>query len=87
MLEPLIPDHPKEFLGYTRNLNAMTNIYYAKVTAESINVNCASASFQRLFNSVKHNPVGKKTMLGKNFKPKKDLYIGKVGKDKSSFLT
>ena len=87
ILEPLVPEHPKEFLKYSGPINSMMNIYYAKVTSEPINVNCASASFQRMFNIFKHNPVGKKALIGKNFKPKRDQYIGKVGKDRSSFLT
>jgi hypothetical protein len=87
VLGALVPEHPKAFLNYSGPINNMMNIYYNKVTAEPVNFNCASASFQRMFNVFKHNPVGKKALIGKNFKPKRDQYIGKVGKDRSAFLT
>lgn len=40
-----------------------------------------------MFTSIKCNPVGMKMMLGSDFVPKKENYIGKIGRDTSSFLS
>lgn len=65
----------------------MTNIYFSKCIASTIEFSCASTSFQRFQNSVTNNPVGKKLLIGKDFKPENDKYIGRIGRDRSAFLT
>lgn len=86
-LLPMIPNHPKEFLGYSRKTNALLNIFYEKAITEPMHLSCRSSSFNRMYNSIRNNPVGKKALIGSDFKPKKDSLIGKVGSDRSSFLT
>lgn len=86
VLGELVPHHPKEFLNYTRTLTRMTNIYFAKCISEPINIHCASQSFQRMFRTIKHNPMGKKVMNGKDFKPAYDQTIGRVGTEQSAFI-
>jgi hypothetical protein len=83
----MVPEEPKEFLNYTRNLYQMTNIYFSKCIASTIELSCASTSFQRHQNSITNNPIAKKLLIGKDFKPDQDRYIGKIGRDRSSFLT
>lgn len=65
----------------------MTNIYYSKCIASTLELSCASTSFQRYQNSITNNPTAKKILLGKDFKPGNDKYIGRIGKDRSAFLT
>ena len=83
----MIPEQPKQFLNYSINLCKMTNIYFSKSIASTIELSCASTSFQRYQNSITNNPSAKKLLVGKDFKPDSDKYIGRIGKDKSSFLT
>lgn len=71
----------------TRMMKQMLNIYYDKVVAEPINFECTSHSFKRFFTSVKNNPVGMKAMIGKDFKTKKNMFIGKVGQESSSLVS
>jgi len=86
-LVPLVPEHPKEFLCYTRMLTSMVNIYYDKVIAGPVRLSCTSASFNRVISSISNNPNGKKVLIGKEFKPAKDTSIGRIGRDRSAFLT
>ena len=64
----------------------MINIYKSKCIADTIELSCNSTSFLRHQNSVCNNPNAKKVLMGKDFKPKKDSYIGRIGKDKSPFV-
>jgi hypothetical protein len=65
----------------------MTNIYFNKCISSTIELSCRSTSFQRYQNSITNNPSAKKLLVGKDFKPDSDKYIGRIGKDKCSFLT
>jgi len=65
----------------------MTNIYFSKCVSSTIELSCTSASFKRYQNSITNNPSAKKLLLGKDFKPAQDKYIGRIGRDKSAFLT
>ena len=85
-LDPIIPEHPKQFLNYTRNINKIVNIFYSKVICEPPTMECPSINFQRGYHSILNNPIAKKALIGKNFKPRYNPYIGRIGRDKSSFL-
>jgi hypothetical protein len=65
----------------------MTNIYYSKCLASTIEFSCASSGFERFKNSITNNPIAKKVLIGKDFKPSSDKYIGKIGRDRSAMLT
>jgi hypothetical protein len=65
----------------------MTNIYFNKCIASIINMTCRTTSFKRLINSITNNPLGKKVLHGKDFKPKRDQHIGRMARDITSFLT
>lgn len=78
-LEPIVPEHPKEFLRHTLKLSKMMNIYYDNCIAEPVGMECGSSSFKRMFATIKFNPIGMKAMLGSDFKPKKLNLLGKVG--------
>ena len=65
----------------------MTNIYFSKCIASTIELSCASTSFERFKNSINNNPIAKKLLVGKDFKPSNDKYIGRIGRDRSAFLT
>jgi hypothetical protein len=62
------------------------NIYYDSCIAEPINIFCPSVNFFRHIQSVRNNPIGKKLMIGRQFKPKRDIFIGRVGRERTSFL-
>lgn len=64
----------------------MTTIYFDKVVAETIQVECRSTSSKRLFSSISNNPLAKKVMAGMTFKPRKDNYIGKCASEQSSLM-
>lgn len=65
----------------------MFNIYFDNCVAHTISFECSSTSFKRFIKTVNENPVIKKVMIGKDFKPRRDLNIGRIGKDRSSFLS
>ena len=65
----------------------MTNIYFAKCVASTIRLTCGSTNFLRYHHSITKNPIAKKLLIGKNFKPENDKYIGKIGRDRCAFLT
>lgn len=65
----------------------MTNIYFSKCLASTIELYSASTSFKRYQNSVTNNPAAKKLLIGKDFHPEHDRCIGRMCRDKSSFLT
>ena len=75
---PLIPVHPKEFLKFSYKLNAMLNIYFDRVLSEPVHLTCPSAAYNRLDSSIRNNPLAKKVLIGKTFKPRREQYIGKV---------
>ena len=79
ILMPLIPAHPKEFLKYSNKMTAMFNIFYERVLCEPINVTCPTAVFNRMNNSIRSNPLAKRVMVGKNFKPRREQHVGKIG--------
>ena len=79
----MIPEEPREFLGYTRKLMAMVNIYYAKVLSNTIPMTCPSTSFQRFFLSVTQNPIAKRCLIGSDFKPQHHYLQSKCNADKA----
>ena len=83
-LKPLVPEHPREFLVY--DYKNMQQIYFEKCVAHTIDFYCPSLSFKRFIRSVNHNPVAKKVMIGDDFKPRFDHYIGRIGRDRSAFV-
>jgi len=84
ILMPLVPEHPKEFLNYSIKFNKLLNIYYEKVISEPVNLSCSSASFDRMLSSVRNNPAAKKLMIGKDFKPRIENNVGKIGGDREA---
>ena len=65
----------------------MVNIFYEKVICEPIDVHCGSTQYQRFDRSVRNNPMAKKVLVGKDFKPANDYYMGKIGRDRNAFLS
>jgi hypothetical protein len=65
----------------------MLNIYYDNCIASPIELSCPSTSFLRYINTIMDNPLAKKVMIGSHFKPRRNIYVGKVGKDRSGFLS
>jgi hypothetical protein len=62
-------------------------IYVDNSIAEPIQFLTQSGPFNRFIASVINSPMHKKVLLGKNFKSKFEISLGKVGRDRSSFLT
>lgn len=85
--QALVPKEPIEFLYYTFKLRGMVNIFYDKVICEPIEIHCGSTQFSRFNNSVRNNPMAKKALIGYDFKPAHDHYIGRIGRDRSAFLS
>ena len=65
----------------------MINIFYDKVISEPIEMHCGSTSLQRFNNSIRNNPMAKKALIGKDFLPANDYFIGKIGRDRCGFLS
>jgi hypothetical protein len=74
------------FTNYSRTLKSDLDIYVSKVLAEPIQYNCKSGSFNRFVASLTNNSMIKKALIGNNFKPKIEIHLGRVGRDRSSFL-
>lgn len=54
--------------------------------AEPINFTCRSGTFNRFLISTINSSLHKKALLGNKFKPRFEINLGRVGKDRSSFL-
>lgn len=50
-------------------------------------VHCESTAAKRWVAAVCNNPIAKKALIGKSFKPAKDYYVGRVGRDRCAFLS
>ena len=87
VLMPLIPQNISEYAHMSLMMKKATNIFFSKCVAATINFSCTSHGFQRYISSINNNPMGKKVMLGQDFKSKKDYNIGRIGRDRSAFLT
>lgn len=86
--EALIPSDISSFLGWSRKIRRMVqSIYYSKVVADSVEVHCESTAAKRWVAAVKHNPMAKKVLVGRGFRPAREYYVGRVGRDRSAFLT
>jgi hypothetical protein len=62
------------------------NIFFSKCITESIKLECASSSFKRFIQTIFANHHVKRLMNGQDFKPKKENYIGYVGKDRELYF-
>lgn len=86
--EPLIPEDVSDFLGWSRKIKGMVqHIYYSKVISDSVEIHCESTSAKRWLAAVKNNPMAKKVLVGKGFKPARDYYVGRVSRDRNAFLS
>ena len=57
-------------------------MYVAPVIAESVHIECVgSSTFSRFALSVKHNPNGKKVLLGEKFKPARFMNLGRCSNE------
>jgi len=54
--------------------------------AEPINFYCRSGNFNRYITSTLKSSLHKKVLLGSKFKPRFEIHLGRIGKDRSSFL-
>ena len=85
-LPPLIVDDLNIYTKYTRELKKELDIYVNNSISEPIFFTCNSGTFNRFISSALHSSMHKKVLLGKDFKPKHEIYLGRVGRDRSSFL-
>mmetsp|Transcript_6897 Transcript_6897/g.11109 ORF Transcript_6897/g.11109 Transcript_6897/m.11109 type:complete len:148 (+) Transcript_6897:188-631(+) len=85
-LPPLIPEKPIDFLNYTRKLQGQLQIYFSCCLAETIRMECTSTSYKRHFNTLTNHPLAKKLLVGLDFKPQADKYIGRVNVDQNQLL-
>ena len=87
ILTPLITNDHNLFTKFSRDFMNELDIYVYKSQAEPINVTCRSGTFPRLIASILNSSMHKKVLLGKDYKPKIEIHLGRVGRDRSSFLT
>ena len=86
-LPPLITDDLNTFTRFSRSLKNDLDAFVSPAVADPIVMSCRSSTFNRLNSSLIWSPMHKKALLGSAFKPRQDIHIGRVGRDKSSFLT
>ena len=79
---------PEDISNFMSSLNSkslkqeLQGFYVPSCIASSINLECpSSGTFARFALAVKTNPVGKKVLLGANFKPTRFLQLGQCSND------
>jgi len=85
-LPPLITD---DFNAYTRlssSLKDDLDIYVNSCVADPIPLVSRSSNFNRVISSLLNSPMHKKALIGKAFKPRHDINLGRIGRDRTSFL-
>jgi len=88
MVPPLVSWDPLDIKYYAGELSSnqlvadLQVMYVAPVIAESIHIECiGSGTFSRFALSVKHNPNGKKVLLGEKFKPARFMNLGRCSNE------
>jgi len=88
MVPPLVCWDPLDIKYYAGELSStqlvtdLSALYVAPVIAESVQIECmGSGTFSRFALAVKHNPNGKKVLLGDKFKPARFLNLGRCSND------
>lgn len=62
------------------------DIFVYAALAEPISYTCRSGNFNRFFISTINSSLHKKALLGNKFKPRHEIHLGRIGKDRSSLL-
>jgi len=62
------------------------DIFVYAALAEPISYTCRSGNFNRFLISTINSSLHKKALLGNKFKPRHEIHLGRVGKDRSSLL-
>lgn len=85
---PLVSWDPIDIKYYSGELSSnqvrsdLETMYVAPVIAESIQIEAyGSGTFSRFANAVKHNPNGKRVLLGSKFKPTRQLNLGRCSNE------
>lgn len=86
ILPPLITDDLNIYTNFSRDMKSDLDIFVQSTLAEPINYTCRSGNFNRFIISTINSSLHKKVLLGNSFKPKFEINLGRVGKDKSQFL-
>lgn len=88
MVPPLICWDPVDIKYYSGELSSnqvrvdLEALYVAPVIAESIQIESfGSGTFSRFSYAVKHNPNGKKVLLGDKFRPTRHLNLGRCSNE------
>ena len=83
ILPPLITDDLNIYTNFSRIMKQDLDIFVQSTVAEPINFTCRSGNFNRFIISTMNSSLHKKVLLGNSFKPRHEIYLGRVGKDKS----
>jgi len=55
--------------------------------ADPINITCRNGTFKRLIASLYYSSMHKKALIGNSFKPRAEINLGRIGRDRTSFLS
>ena len=84
IVQPLIASDPADWKRYANELNSLQvthdlmKMFVPPAVAESVQIECpGSGTIQRYYLAIKHNPNGKKFLLGQRFKPAKFLNLAR----------
>ena len=82
----MIPTDIYDFLHISRTIRKDIDIYVCKAQATFVTLCSSSGTFGRFVASITNNSLLKKLLLGREFRPKIESRLGRVGRDRSSFL-
>lgn len=86
-LPPLITDDFNSFTCFSNVLKSDLDSYVSACVADPINITCRNGTFKRLIASLYHSSMHKKALIGNSFKPRAEINLGRIGRDRSSFLS
>lgn len=85
-LPPLITEDFNTFTNFSRDVRNDLDFYVSACISYPIPLSCRSSTFNRLMASLFSSPMHKKALIGGSFKPKAEIHLGRVGRDRTSFL-
>ncbi len=85
-LPPLITDDFNTFTNFSRQIRSDLDLYVSACISEPISLTCRNGTFKRLFTSLTNSSMHKKALIGQTFKPRAEIHLGKIGRDRTSFL-
>jgi hypothetical protein len=86
-LPPLITDDFNTFTCFSKELKNDLDMYVSACVADPINIICRNGTFKRFYASIYHSSMHKKALIGSKFKPRAEINLGRIGRDRTSFLT